>query len=223
MGLAALAACAVGYGVSRPLHARRDKKAALATLAFMPLFSLMVYLAIGNPDSADAPLELRLEGALEDLPPGAVMAKLEQRLSDAPNDATGWLLMARLRMTIEDYPKAADSWQRLLALESDNSEAMVGLAQALIEQDGGVVSEAAVDLLDTALASEPENFAARFCAPKPMTNWVRRHKHASYGGKCEKSCPIICLWPKCSTAVLQSKAARFAAPKILVIRAGLCL
>ena len=39
---------------------------------------------------------------------------------------------------------------------------MVGLAQALIEQDGGVVSEAAVDLLDTALALEPENFAARF-------------------------------------------------------------
>ena len=122
----------------------------------------MVYLAIGNPDSADAPLEPRLEGALEDLPPGAVMAKLEQRLRDAPNDATGWLLMARLRMTIEDYPKAADSWQRLLALESDNSEAMVGLAQALIEKDGGVVSEEAVDLLDTALALEPDNFAARF-------------------------------------------------------------
>ena len=87
----------------------------------------MVYLLIGNPDSADAPLAPRLEGALEDLPPGAVMAKLEQRLRDAPNDATGWLLMARLRMTIEDYPKAADSWQRLLALESDNSEAMVCL------------------------------------------------------------------------------------------------
>ena len=160
--MVALAACAVGYGVSRPLHARQDKKAALVTLAFVPLFSLLVYLVIGNPDSADAPLAPRLEGALEDLPPGAVMAKLEQRLRDAPNDATGWLLMARLRMTIEDYPKAADSWQRLLALESDNGEAMVGLAQALIEQDGGVVSEAAVDLLDTALALEPENFAARF-------------------------------------------------------------
>ena len=160
--MVALAACAVGYGVSRPLHARQDKKAALVTLAFVPLFSLMVYLVIGNPDSADAPLAPRLEGALEDLPPGAVMAKLEQRLCDAPNDATGWLLMARLRMTIEDYPNAADSWQRWLALESDNGEAMVGLAQALIEQDGGVVSEAAVDLLDTALALEPENFAARF-------------------------------------------------------------
>lgn len=134
----------------------------MVTLAFVPLFALLVYLTIGNPDSADAPLAPRLEGALEKLPPGAVMAKLEQRLRDAPNDATGWLLMARLRMTIEDYPKAADSWQRVLALDSDNGEAMVGLAQALIEQDGGVVSAAAVDLLDAALVLEPENFAAQF-------------------------------------------------------------
>ena len=155
-------ACAVGYGVSRPLHASGQKKAALVTLAFVPLFALLVYLTIGNPDSADAPLAPRLEGALDELPPGAVMAKLEQRLRDAPDDTTGWLLMARLRMTLEDYPKAADSWQRVLALDSDNSEAMVGLAQALIEQDGGVVNEAAVDLLDTVLALEPENFAARF-------------------------------------------------------------
>jgi cytochrome c-type biogenesis protein CcmH len=160
--LAALAAGAVGYGVSKPLHASHHKRAALAVLAFAPLFSLLVYLSIGNPDSPDAPLAPRLDGTLEELPPGAVIAKLEQRLRDAPDDTTGWLLMARLRMTIEDYPKAADSWQRLLALDGDNSEAMVGLAQALIEQDGGVVSAAAVDLLDRALALEPENFAARF-------------------------------------------------------------
>jgi cytochrome c-type biogenesis protein CcmH len=90
------------------------------------------------------------------------MAKLEQRLRAAPDDATGWLLMARLRMTVEDYAKAADAWQRLLDIERDNGEAMVGLAQALIEQDGGIVSAAAVGLLDTALAQEPDNFAARF-------------------------------------------------------------
>ena len=89
------------------------KKAALVTLAFVPLFSLMVYLVIGNPDSADAPLAPRLEGALEDLPRWRGDGQIEQRLRDAPNDATGWLLMARLRMTIEDYPKAADSWQAL--------------------------------------------------------------------------------------------------------------
>jgi cytochrome c-type biogenesis protein CcmH len=134
----------------------------MAVLAVVPLLSLGIYLSIGNPQTPDAPLGPRLWGSLEDLPPGAVMAKLEQRLRAAPDDATGWLLMARLRMTVEDYAKAADAWQRLLDIERDNGEAMVGLAQALIEQDGGIVSAAAVGLLDTALAQEPDNFAARF-------------------------------------------------------------
>lgn len=155
-------ACAIGYALSAPLQTSPQKRAAMAVLAVVPLLSLGIYLSIGNPQSPDAPLGPRLSGSLEDLPPGAVMAKLEQRLRAAPDDATGWLLMARLRMTVEDYAKAADAWQRLLDIERDNGEAMVGLAQALIEQDGGIVSAAAVGLLDTALAQEPDNFAARF-------------------------------------------------------------
>lgn len=160
--LAGLAACATGYALFAPMQATPQKRTALVILAAVPMVSLALYLAIGNPQQADAPLAPRLDGALEDLPPGAVLAKLEQRLRAAPKDPTGWLLMARLRMTIEDYTKAADAWQRLLALEPQNSEAMVGLAQALIEQDGGVVSPAAVALLDNALALTPDNFAARF-------------------------------------------------------------
>jgi len=155
-------ACAIGYVLSAPLQAAPQKRAAVVVLAIVPLLSLGIYLNIGNPQTPDAPLAPRLSGALEDLPPGAVMAKLEQRLRAAPDDATGWLLMARLRMTVEDYAKAADAWQRLLNIERDNVEAMVGLAQALIEQDAGIVSPAAVDLLDMALAREPDNFAARF-------------------------------------------------------------
>ena len=65
-------------------------------------------------------------------------------------------------MTTGNHPKAADSWQRLLDLRTQDVEAQVGLAAALIEQDGGVVSEAAVDLLDRALAQEPDNLAALF-------------------------------------------------------------
>lgn len=164
--VAGLLACAIGYALSAPVQkssqSPTQKAAALSIAALVPLLSLGVYLSLGNPQQPDAPLAPRLTGVLEDLPPGAVMAKLEQRLRAAPNDATGWLLMARLRMTIEDYPKAADAWQRLLDIESDNVEAMVGLAQALIEQDGGVVSPVAVGLLDMALARAPENFAARF-------------------------------------------------------------
>ena len=160
--LAALLACAIGYWLAAPLLRDKQKTAAMAVLTFVPLAALGIYLLIGSPDEADRPLEPRMQGALEDLPPAAILARLEMQLRDTPNDPKGWRLMARLRMTVGDFPKAADGWQRLLALVPQDVEARVGLAQALIEQDDGVVSAAAVQLLDEALARAPDNGSALF-------------------------------------------------------------
>ncbi len=160
--LAALLACAIGYWLAAPLLRDQQKTAAMAILTFVPLAALGIYLLIGSPDEADRPLEPRMQGALEDLPPAAILARLEMQLRDTPNDPKGWRLMARLRMTVGDFPKAADGWQRLLALVPQDVEARVGLAQALIEQDDGVVSAAAVQLLDEALARAPDNGSALF-------------------------------------------------------------
>ena len=77
-------ACAIGYALSAPVQKSSrgptQKAAALSIAALVPLLSLGVYLSLGNPQQPDAPLAPRLEGALAELPPGAVMAKLEQRL-----------------------------------------------------------------------------------------------------------------------------------------------
>jgi len=160
--LAALSVSAVGYWLAAPLLRDRQKIGALAIIGFVPLATLGIYLLIGSPQEADRPLAPRLDGALEDLPPAAILARLEMRLREAPNDAKGWRLMARLRMTIGDFQKAADGWQRLLELVPQDVEARVGLAQALIEQDEGVVSAVAVQLLDEALARAPDNGSALF-------------------------------------------------------------
>lgn len=158
----ALSAAAAGYWLAAPLMRDNQKPAAFAILAFIPLSALAVYLLIGAPQEADQPLAPRMEGALEDLPPAAILARLEMQLRETPNDPKGWRLMARLRMTVGDYPKAADGWQRLLELLPQDVEARVGLAQSLIEQDGGVVGEVAVRLLDEALAMAPDNGSALF-------------------------------------------------------------
>ncbi len=160
--LAALLASAIGYWLAAPLLRDRQKSVAMAVLAFVPLATLGVYLLIGAPDEPDRPLAPRMQGELEDLPPAAILARLEMQLRDTPNDPKGWRLMARLRMTVGDFPKAADAWQRLLELTPQDVEARVGLAQALIEQDDGVVSAAAVRLLDEALQIAPDNGSALF-------------------------------------------------------------
>lgn len=131
-------------------------------LAGVPGAALMVYLYLGNPTLPDAPLQARLDGPLEDLPPAAILARLENQLRARPDDAEGWRLLARLRVTLKQSSKAADAWQRLLDLAPRDVEAQTGLADALIEQEGGVVSETAIALLDAALAQEPDNLQAQF-------------------------------------------------------------
>lgn len=165
-GISGLVAAALGYWLSAPLRHHADKHAdinpALIVLAAVPLMALGVYLYLGNPNLPDAPLAPRLEGALEDLPPGAVLARLENELRARPDDVRGWRLLARLHTTTGNHPKAADSWQRVLDLAGNDVEALTGLASALIEQEGGVVGEAPAALLDTALAKDPDNMAALF-------------------------------------------------------------
>jgi cytochrome c-type biogenesis protein CcmH len=145
-----------------PLRADGGRWIPSALLVGFPLLVVLFYLALGRPDMPDAPLAARLAGPVENLPPDAVRARLEAELRARPNDAQGWRLLARLRQGVGDHAKAADAWQGLIALGETDAEALTGLAVALIEQDGGVVSSAAFELLERVRASEPENLQAGF-------------------------------------------------------------
>ena len=145
-----------------PLRADGGRWIPSALLVGFPLLAVLLYLALGRPDMPDAPLAARLAGPVENLPPDAVRARLEAELRARPNDAQGWRLLARLRQGVGDHAKAADAWQRLIALGETDAEALTGLAVALIEQDGGVVSSAAFELLERVRAAEPENLQAGF-------------------------------------------------------------
>ena len=145
-----------------PLRADGGRWMPSALLVGFPLLAVLFYLALGRPDMPDAPLAARLAGPVENLPPDAVRARLEAELRARPNDAQGWRLLARLRQGVGDHAKAADAWQRLIALGETDAESLTGLAVALIEQDGRVVSSAAFELLERVRAAEPENLQAGF-------------------------------------------------------------
>ncbi|MAK12029.1 MAG: hypothetical protein CML77_09150 [Rhodobiaceae bacterium] len=162
---AAVLAMGTGWYLVAPLRAAQadgNRWVASCVLIGVPLLSVAFYLALGRPDMPDQPLAARLAGPVENLPPDAVRARLEAELRSRPNDAQGWRLLARLRQGVGEHGKAADAWQRLIALGEADSEALTGLAVALIEQDGGVVSAAAFDLLEAARADGRENLQAGF-------------------------------------------------------------
>ena len=162
---AAVLAMGTGWYLVAPLRAAQadgNRWVASCVLIGVPLLSVAFYLALGRPDMPDQPLAARLAGPVENLPPDAVRARLEAELRSRPNDAQGWRLLARLRQGVGDQAKAADAWQRLIALGETDAEALTGLAVALIEQDGGVVSSTAFELLERVRTAEPENLQAGF-------------------------------------------------------------
>jgi cytochrome c-type biogenesis protein CcmH len=164
VSMAALIGFVSLWWLSAPLRQqpRAHQRRVILLLALVILASGSVYLILGSPEEADQPLAPRLEGALTDLPPAAILVRLEQQLRVTPDDAQGWRLMARLRGQVKQYPQAADAWRRVLALNEGDAEAYGGLAQALIEVDAGVVSDPAIALLDKALELDPRNMVARF-------------------------------------------------------------
>ena len=162
----AIAAFGVAYALAAPFREAQQNRALLAVLFMLPSLALALYLYLGNPQTPDQPLTPRLEGALSDLPPAAIMARLENEIRLRPQDVEGWRLLARLRTTVGQPAKAGDAWQRVIELTGEtqpiDTEAHVGLAQSLIEQDGGVVNEVAVALLDSVLQEDSENLLAQF-------------------------------------------------------------
>jgi cytochrome c-type biogenesis protein CcmH len=157
-----LAACGLAYWLARPLSPAQWQRPFFAVLGGVPLLALGLYLYLGNPNMPDAPLAPRLSGALDKLPPAAILARLENELRQRPDDAQGWRLLARLRVTLQQNTQAADAWQRLLDLVPGDIEATTGLAVALIEREDGVINQAVVDLLDAALAQDADNIQAQF-------------------------------------------------------------
>ncbi|CAI8425304.1 MAG: Uncharacterised protein [Rhodobiaceae bacterium UBA7378] len=159
--MAVLAVGTIWYLVG-PVRATGRRRFATAMLMGFPLLAIVIYLVMGRADMPDQPLQARLAGPVESLPPAAVKARLEAELRQRSDDPRGWRLLARLRGSVGDHAKAADAWQRLIALGENDAEAYTGLAVALIEQDGGVVSAAAFDILKMARDADATNMQAGF-------------------------------------------------------------
>ena len=155
---AVLAMGTVWYLVA-PSARRGSPALASGLLVGFPLLAVLFYLALGAPICRMRRLP-RVWRAGGKSATGCGAARLEAELRARPNDAQGWRLLARLRQGVGDHAKAADAWQRLIALGEDDTqvdtEALTGLAVALIEQDGGVVSSAAFELLERVLRSRPK-------------------------------------------------------------------
>jgi len=87
----------------------------------------------------------------------AMVAKLEQHLRDDPNDLAGWLMLGRSYLALQRMEDAVNAYDRSHKLAGNNTEAALGLGEAISLRAGGQISPEAADLFEQALKLEPSN------------------------------------------------------------------
>ena len=95
--------------------------------------------------------------------PQSMVSKLARRLARHPDDLNGWLLLGHSYSVLEETPLAIRAYERAnLLAQGRNVDALMGLAEALITQDGSQLDGRAGGLIEQALQLAPRHPKALF-------------------------------------------------------------
>jgi cytochrome c-type biogenesis protein CcmH len=148
--MAAIAAAAVAF----PLLRDRQSRLFGALLAVMvigasaglyPLWSNWNWHAPARSEAAAGP----------DV--AAMVAQLEKRLQDHPNELKDWVMLGRSYLTLNRLDEAIVAYDHAHQLDAKNTEAAMGLGEAMSLRAGGEITPQAAQLFEDALAQEPGN------------------------------------------------------------------
>ena len=95
--------------------------------------------------------------------PAARAARLAQELAASPDDAQRWIQLGGMYMELEQFPLAVRAFQRADRLANNqNTEAIMGMAEAMLAQDPAQIESAAGRMFERVLEMQPGNPKALF-------------------------------------------------------------
>jgi len=128
--------------------------AALSAGAVVLVGSAVLYLSLSN-------WSWRAEAAPDS--PQTMVARLARRLERDPQDLNGWLMLGQSYTVLRQFPLAARAYRRANQLAGgQNSEALLGEAEALALADDTELDRRAGRLVEQALALKPDSGKALF-------------------------------------------------------------
>jgi len=134
----------------------------LALAAILPLAGFAFYLATGRPDLPAMPFADQVRGTSNAQAAQRQIDELQKRLAQKPDDVANWALLGRTNFEIGKYKEAANAFGRAVALVQDRADLLAAYAEALILANEGVVTPAALQALDSALAKAPDDANSNF-------------------------------------------------------------
>ena len=141
------------------------RAALIISALLIPLIAVPMYFEIGSPALIDrtavATASAPVGHGSGELPPiGELAAQLRERLEANPDNAEGWFLLGRTYMRMQDYTQATEAFERVNELLPDQPAVLLSLADAMTMRDGRRSSPRSIELLEQALAIDPNAVTA---------------------------------------------------------------
>ena len=146
---------------------------ALAAGLALPALAALLYVQLGTPQ-AFSTTAIASQTA-SPIPPASASAQPERfsqegienmvkalaaRLEKDPNDAQGWTMLGRSYTSMGRYAEASNAYAKATALDSQNSALWVDYADTLAMASGERLAGKPVELINKALALDPNNHKA---------------------------------------------------------------
>jgi cytochrome c-type biogenesis protein CcmH len=197
---ALLALLAIAFAVAALWQ--RAPRLALAIGLAIPLAAGGLYLLTGRPAALDA-RNVEQPRTIED-----AVGQLQRSLADEPESFEKLVVLARAQMALGKYAEAGPLYRKALALQPDEGDVAVEYAEAQLRASADRrFPDAAVPLLERALAKNPQNQRALFFLGLQR---VQAGKPGEASGFWERLLPLLA--PDAAEALRpQLEAARVAA------------
>ncbi len=153
---------AKGAGANAPSGGGASRIAKALVILTIPALTLPLYLLNGRPELPAKPYASRPDLNRQDEELLKLIARLDAHLADSPDDARGHELAFPVYMRLGRFDSAASSAERLIALKGETPERWAALAEALIFNARGRVTDDALIAVEKALAADPAPPRARF-------------------------------------------------------------
>ena len=146
-----------------------DRITAIIIAVSLPVFAISLYLFLGQPELLDKPSRPARDTMADSMPAehpttdkehpsiDKMVSKLAERLKQQPDDAEGWWTLASSYMSMDRFSDAEAAFAQLYKMTGDEPRVLLRYADAMIMANDGRFSGKPAELIDKALALEPEN------------------------------------------------------------------
>ena len=151
-------------------------------LVFIPALAYVTYQQLGAPGIMTALANLpaaqtqKADTTQQQHSVEEMVVKLAQRMREQPDNVEGWIMLGRSYASLKRYQDAVKAYAQAYRLADDNAGLITDYADTLITASGGDFTDEAGELLNKAIALQPDNAKALWL----LGHW--KYQRADYQG-----------------------------------------